>query len=171
MDDFHRAAARASELRANGDFEAAAGHYEVALSHLGSGYGEARADIYSDLGLTLNQMGRRQEAFAAYRSSIALNPVHVNAYNNLAVAQQAHGDVDAALMAYAVAVKLRPEMPVLRLNAFRMQLEGARWRSWPLLGWLAHREVSANATWPWARLEARAFLVDSAARLHAAARG
>ena len=54
-------------------------------------------------------------------------PTHGRAFNNLAVARQAHGDVDGALVAYAAATRLLPDVPTLPLNALRCMLDGARW--------------------------------------------
>ena len=164
----------AAELQAAGRPAEAVPHYEAALLQLDSA---GAADIYSDLGIALNQAGRRQEAFDAYETCLAINPNHGHAYNNLAVARQAHGNVDAALVAYTQAIRLMPGLPVLPLNALRCKLDGARWRAWPQLERLSQHEaapdaasaIDGTAAWPWSRLEARAFLVDSATLLHAAA--
>jgi hypothetical protein len=161
----------ATELQAAGRAAEAAAQFAFALEHHSADVpAEARADLYSDYGIALNQAGQRESAFRAYEQCLTLRPSHGRAYNNLAVARQAHGDVDAALSAYAHAVRLLPATPVLPLNAMRCMLDGARWRGWALLEWLARRDASEPpSSSPWARLEARAFLVDSAARLHTAA--
>ena len=123
----------------------------------------------SDFGIQLNNAGRRREAFAAYEQALALEPTHGLAYNNLAVALHQHGDVDGSARAYAAALRHAPNLPItVPLNMMRVHANGARWRDWTLLEWLARRRVD-NASWPWARLEARAFLVDDVPLLHAAA--
>jgi Flp pilus assembly protein TadD len=59
-----------------------------------------RASQLSDHAISLNQAGRRLEAFAVYEQALSLDPKHALAYNNFAVALQAHGDVDGAIHAY-----------------------------------------------------------------------
>ena len=136
--------------------------------------------LWSDLGVSLNQAGRRKEAVASYETALKLAPTHTNSYNNLAVALQADGDADGASSAYRHAAQLMtPPSPVVQLNLLRSTLEAARWQHWPLLEWLAARDTNGSEAglaefgrgeWPWARLEARAFLTGVPARLHGAAR-
>jgi protein O-GlcNAc transferase len=132
-----------------------------------------RASQLSDHAISLNQAGRRLEAFAVYEQALSLDPKHALAYNNFAVALQAHGDVDGAIHAYEAALQTAPTaLPVaVPLNRMRCMLDGARWRDWAQLEWLASRSTnsSSDGDWPWSRLEARAFLVDSSSLLHAAA--
>ena len=132
----------------------------------------AWADVLSDYGVALNQIGRRREAVATYHAATSLEPRHANAHNNLAVAMQALGDFDGSIRAYASAAQHSPSgsPAVILCNMLRCMLDGARWRDFPLLEALARASPSgASADVAWARLEARAFLVDSVSLLHAAA--
>ena len=125
-----------------------------------------RAALKSDLGVALNQDGRRREAVAVYSSSLNLAPAG-RTYNNLAVVLQANGDTEAAQGAYRASLSLASDsLPsaVVLLNLFRCSLQGARWREWPLFEWLSRIPAS-----PFARLEARAFLSGEPARIHEAA--
>ena len=159
-----------SRLREGRPHEAAAA-YGAALRLM-----PGSAALWSDRGISLNQAGRRSEAFAAYEAALRLDPTHTNAYNNLAVARHAEGDADGAARAYHSAARLmvRPRAVVL-LNLLRCTLDAARWQHWPLLEWFATRShedtarLAGSSEWPWARLEARAFLTGIPALLHAAA--
>eukprot|EP00966_Prymnesium_polylepis_P256025 5914447-Prymnesium_polylepis.1 len=101
----------------------------------------------------------------------------------MAVALQAGGDVEGAALAYRSAARLMAQPPsVVLLNLLRCTLESARWQHWPLLEWYATRETvgttgaparagsaEERGGWPWAKLEARAFLTGVPKLLHQAA--
>jgi len=56
-----------------------------------------RADLYVNLGLCFQQLGRRDEAETAYRTAIRLDPAYALAYNNLAaIALDRRAFADAA---------------------------------------------------------------------------
>ena len=101
-------AAQAFRLRIEGRPAEAATQYALALEALGhhSSMRSARADLLSIHGIALNQAGQREKAFDAYESCLALNPTHGQAYNNLAVALQEHGEVDRSIEVYAAALRV-----------------------------------------------------------------
>src|SRR5581483_431729 len=53
----------------------------------------------------------RQEAIAAFRLAIALQPGLAEAHNNLGNALKDQGEFDEAIAAYQRAIALRPELP------------------------------------------------------------
>ena len=70
---------------------------------------EPSPEAHFNLGKTLKDAGRLDEAAAAYRAAIAIRPDLVEAYNNLGTALKELGDLDGALAAYRQAFALRPD--------------------------------------------------------------
>lgn len=64
----------------------------------------------------LAQLGRRDEAQAAYLATLALDPAHFGALNDLGSLLHARDFRSAARVAYAEAVRLHPDNPVGRIN-------------------------------------------------------
>ncbi len=162
-----RAAGLAYRLQGEGRADEALHHMQRAVR-----LAPRSAPLLSDLGIAFNQLSRRPEAFDAYARAISSDPTWTRAYNNLAVALQSHGDLDGARRAYRAALHLAPNGPsAVPLNLMRCALDGAHWSEWHLFRWLASRPPPRDraAPWPWSRLEARAFFVESPALLHAAA--
>ncbi len=63
---------------------------------------------YSNLGLELDQQGRREEAIAVLKKGIASNPGAANLYNNLGVDLRREGRNDEAIAAYQKGIALNP---------------------------------------------------------------
>lgn len=66
---------------------------------------------HNNLGGALTQLGRHDEALAAYRRAVALDPDFPEADLNVGVALAQRGDVDGALHHYARAVRMAPDRP------------------------------------------------------------
>ena len=82
-------ASRGAQLQAAGRPAEAASALRAAISLLHEQRDQrAHAALLSDLGMALNQAGRRREAFTTYRAALELEPTHGRAYNNFAVALQ-----------------------------------------------------------------------------------
>ena len=64
----------------------------------------------------LAQLGRADEAQAAYLATLALDPTHFGALNDLGSLLYAQDFRSAARVAYAEAVRLHPDNPVGRIN-------------------------------------------------------
>src|ERR1044072_8174132 len=65
-----------------------------------------RADWHSNLGIVLQDQLRLDDAIAAYRRAIALDPTHANAHSNLGVVLRATGKVAEAETAYGAAIRI-----------------------------------------------------------------
>jgi antitoxin component YwqK of YwqJK toxin-antitoxin module/tetratricopeptide (TPR) repeat protein len=70
----------------------------------------------SELALSLRSAGKHEEAVAAARRALALNPFEPLTYNNLADAQEELKQVDAALATYKQGLKLFPYNQTLYYN-------------------------------------------------------
>jgi predicted TPR repeat methyltransferase len=70
---------------------------------------EPRADWYSNLGIVLRDLLRLDEAIAACRRAIVLEPDHANAHNNLGVLLRAQGKIVEAEAAYRTAIRISSE--------------------------------------------------------------
>ena len=86
-----------------------------------------RADVglegaHYDYGVLLGMQDRLQEAAAAYRKAIAINPLYAMAHNNLGDVLERQLNVEAALEAYQKAVEAQPLFRLARLNVGRMLL-------------------------------------------------
>jgi tetratricopeptide (TPR) repeat protein len=80
---------------------------------------EARSEAGGRLfarALALHRARRLDEAVAAYRQGLALEPDHADAWCNLAVALQALGRDEEALAAYRAALALRPDLALAHNN-------------------------------------------------------
>ena len=66
-------------------------------------------EAHNNLGNTLKQMGRLDEAEASYRKSIMLKPELIEAHYNLGVIMQEFGKLDEAEANYKQAITLKPD--------------------------------------------------------------
>jgi len=69
------------------------------------------AETHLNLGIALAAMGKRVEAVASYRQSLALNPAGIEALNNLGNVLRELGERREALTLYRQAVQLDPTRP------------------------------------------------------------
>lgn len=74
------------------------------------------AETHFNLGFSLNQTGRVDEALAAYRAAIRLKPDLVEAHNNLGNMLMQLKRPDEALASFSMAQKLKPNVAEIRMN-------------------------------------------------------
>lgn len=80
------------------------------------------ADGATNYGIAAENVGRRDEAIAAYRQALALDPQQVRALNNLALLQAASGDWAQALDALERCRGLQPDNPLAWQNLADIQV-------------------------------------------------
>ena len=68
------------------------------------------------LGSALKDQGKLDEAVAAYREAIRLEPNHAQAYSGLVLALKAQGKLDEAVAAYREAIRLKPDNAEAHFN-------------------------------------------------------
>jgi predicted TPR repeat methyltransferase len=68
------------------------------------------AQAHNNLGGTLKELGRLDEALASYTQAIALKPDYVGAHNNLGNTLKELGRLDEALASYTQAIALKPDL-------------------------------------------------------------
>ena len=91
--------------RSLGDLVAAAEGYRKVVSLTPD-----QAFVWNDLGRTLRSLGRFEEAVAAFRQSLAVNPEFGEAYRNLASCQQLTADEQS--IARLSALVEQPDLPI-----------------------------------------------------------
>ena len=91
-----------------GDLGAAESHYRAALP------GRPTAEVHNGLGFVLVRQDRADDAFAEFRRAIEIDPRYVPAYNNLAEALAARGELEEAERFYARSLELKPSPGVER---------------------------------------------------------
>lgn len=64
---------------------------------------------YSNLGVTLNQQGKLEEAIAAYHKAIRIKPDFAEAYSNLGNSLNEQGKLREAIIAFRRAISIRPD--------------------------------------------------------------
>jgi len=74
------------------------------------------AVAHINLGVALEQQGRREAALAEYRSALRIDPKHAQAHNNLANLLAELGQRDEALAEYGEALRLNPGAPLAHAN-------------------------------------------------------
>jgi tetratricopeptide (TPR) repeat protein len=68
------------------------------------------AEAHSNLGITLKELGRLDEAEASYRQAIALKPDFAEAHSNLGVILYINGDIDSGLESLKKAHNIDPDL-------------------------------------------------------------
>ncbi len=81
---------------------------------------QQRAEAYNNLGITLQQQNKWQEAAGAYRRAMEEMPTLVEAYFNLGTVLQAQERSSAAILAYQEAVQLQPDYIEVYYNLGRL---------------------------------------------------
>ena len=76
----------------------------------------AEPEFHNNLGLVLAALDRHDEAIAAHRRALALQPVHAGAWNNLGLALTAANALDDAIAAFDRALELAPSLTEARFN-------------------------------------------------------
>jgi protein O-GlcNAc transferase len=71
---------------------------------------------YNNLGITLNDLGKLDEAVAAFRQAIALQNDFAGAYSNLGNVLKDQGMLDASIAAYREALRLNPSWMEVHSN-------------------------------------------------------
>ena len=76
------------------------------------------ARLYYKRGIYLNNQGKAQEAIAANREAIRLNPNYTPPYNALALILASQGKSDEAILLYKKAVKINPDLWETQTNLY-----------------------------------------------------
>jgi tetratricopeptide (TPR) repeat protein/ADP-heptose:LPS heptosyltransferase len=67
------------------------------------------ADLLNDLGASLAQQGKLDEAIVQFRKALQLQPNHAETHNNLGNAYALHGDLGHAVASYQRAIQFKPD--------------------------------------------------------------
>ena len=81
------------------------------------------ATAHINLGVALEQQGRRDEALTNYQAALRIDPDSVEAHNDLANFLDAMGKPDEALVHYREALRLNPKAPLAHMNLGSLLLE------------------------------------------------
>ena len=84
------------------------------------------AKFWNERGVVLHQVGRRQEARAAYETAVRLAPAEPLGWNNLGVLRAGDPDVEPAVAAFETALAARPDFDTARLNLALLQFQRRR---------------------------------------------
>ena len=74
------------------------------------------AEAYNNIGITLQELGKFNEAEASYKQAIALKPNYTEAHNNLGEALNELGKLNEAEASYKQAIALKPDFAVTHYN-------------------------------------------------------
>ncbi len=120
----------ASSFAKLGEYHAAHGDLAGALELLERARGIDPLDstVAYDLGLVLRQLGRLDEAEAAYREALKLEPRHADARNNLGFLLANTGRPEEARQEYERALALDPDFVRARVNLARLFATDERMR-------------------------------------------
>jgi tetratricopeptide (TPR) repeat protein len=99
----------------SGDLEAAIGCYLETLA-LTPAHAPGQAQVRNNLGNAYMNLGRLDDAIAAFHEAISLEPGYAEAHLNLGIAQQRIGDIEQATTLYRTALELKPDLAVASLN-------------------------------------------------------
>ena len=103
IDSPERAIAHATGVAQSGALEEAVGHFQRALQHFGY-----RADLLTNLGLTLARLGRSDEAVHALRNALLLDPRLREAHLNLGLSLLGQRRFEEAAGVFSQALTLFP---------------------------------------------------------------
>lgn len=83
------------------------------------------AITYYNLGVTLYAQGKLDEAIAAFRKAIQIDPNYLNAHLNLGVTLYTQGKLDEAIAAYRKAIQIDPNFVDAHFNlGFTLYVQG-----------------------------------------------
>ena len=68
-------------------------------------------DGFSNLGVTLQEQGKLDEAIEAFNKALSLKPDYAEVYYNMGIAFQEHGKLQEAIEAYNNAIIIEPDCP------------------------------------------------------------
>ncbi len=94
----------------------AAWHDSESLFHQAIANTRPNAITHFNLGLYLDNTGRKDEALAEYRIALGLNPADARTQNNIAALLWQRGQIDEAFDRYRRAVTLDPNLAIAREN-------------------------------------------------------
>ncbi|MBV8170136.1 MAG: tetratricopeptide repeat protein [Alphaproteobacteria bacterium] len=80
----------------------------AALAASGAPASPVHAAFHVNLGNALHAVGRTDDAVAAYRQALVLDPASAHAHSNLGNVLQARGELEAAVESYGAALRLEP---------------------------------------------------------------
>ena len=86
------------------------------------------AEAHSNLGVTLQELGRLEEAEASYAKSITLKPDFADAHSNLGVTLQKLGRLEEAVASYIEAIVLKPDFADAYVN-LNLAIKNLRFKS------------------------------------------
>ena len=98
----------------SGEIDEAEAHYRRAIE-IDPNYAEA----HNNLGLLLDDRGRRAEAAEQFRKALEINPQYVQAHNNLGVLLMNQGMMADAIVQFRAAVALDPKFDLAHGNLGR----------------------------------------------------
>ncbi|MDA9061736.1 sulfotransferase, partial [Planktomarina temperata] len=67
------------------------------------------AEAYNNMGVTLKEQGKLEEAIEAYNKALAIKPDYAEAYNNMGNALKEQGKLEEAIKAYNKALVIKPD--------------------------------------------------------------
>ncbi len=67
------------------------------------------AELHSNLGVSLRDLGQLDDAMTCYRRALAINPAYADAHNNLGTALQTSGQFDDAVASFRRALAIKPD--------------------------------------------------------------
>jgi Flp pilus assembly protein TadD len=78
--------------------------------------GERSAAFWNDRGVSLDSLGRHDEAIACLKKALEIEPDDAVAHNNLGAALYAKGDLDGAIAEFRTAIRLQPGYAMAHTN-------------------------------------------------------
>jgi tetratricopeptide (TPR) repeat protein len=77
---------------------------------------ERSAAFWNNRGVSLDSLGRHDEAIACFKKALDIEPDDAMTHNNVGVALHAKGDLEGAIAEYRTAIRLQPESAGMHYN-------------------------------------------------------